>query len=264
MDMKIQNNDIEYCKKCGRPTPVLISNLDQEEQGHITRYCGDCGTPYEYILVDLGVDFSGEEEGEKMAHISIEDKNDFLLYKKIFALYKLYFVENYNNPLSAKANEALRRFAKYSLIQSLNRDFIDDEKQKNQIDDCSVSLTHLYEIFLLFGYCGWIVEHPSPGEENDKLVCPNWELFEDECMQTVQVIYPDYIQSIKTSQNSKSISSELSRVLETFVKLHFEQYFDRSEDLRLLKDISDNIQAYCFQATVLGYSIGLVDARYRK
>ena len=178
--MKTQNNDIEYCKKCDRPTSVLISDLDPEEQGHTTRYCGDCGTQYDYILLDL----------DKVTNTP--------LYKKIGELHNLYLGErnsSYYNLMSKSAQLAVYRLAKYSLPEILKRDFVNDEKQTQQIEAYAEQLMVVHWNIIMDGYFAWIAEQLLASKKISESKAPAQDVFENEFQQTVSVVYEDFIQN---------------------------------------------------------------------
>lgn len=255
-NMFAQNNDIEYCKKCGGPTPVLVSSLVPCGQGHTVRYCGDCGTQYEYHLLDF----------DKITNTP--------LYKKFGELHILYFGEHDTRHLdliSRSAKLMIYRLAKYSLPEILKGDFVNDEKQTQQIDAYAEPLMSIYWDIVLDGYFVWIAEQLLSGKKISESKAPKseafevfFEAFEEECHKTSGVIYEDFIQNDKDSQRGNSISKDTSLVLHALVPLQAHGHFNQIKELRELDGIYLNFQATCYQGVVAGYATAMVDARYRE
>ncbi len=243
----MNNQEVFYCKKCGKPAPFLKGGLDSKEQEY--KYCVDCGTAYSYTPINLN----------KMTGSP--------LYKKICELHNLYFGEEneqYYNLSSNGSAQVMYRLANYFLPDILKKDFVGDEKRKQQIVNCATPLAHLYWNLILDGYFAWIAEQLLSSKKIDVSKASNSEGFENECHKTAGAVYDDFVLCLKSSQDSNSISRDTAFVLQTFVLLQGRSYFNSIDQLRPLEDIYFHIQATCLESVVYGYAVGIAEARYRK
>lgn len=147
-------------------------------------------------------------------------------------------------------------------IDVLRETYVSDIKL-TAINENNDALRLFFGRFIIIGYLVWMAEYL-----NDKKLIPianevELEKFSNDFNKLKSFVRNDYYDLLEGQIESNLITREVAIAILTFVKLHYMEILNSFCNSKKLELIYSDISKICEEFLVAGYTLALVDAKYR-